>query len=176
VPIEIADYDPHWPVTAAAAAAELRRALPGLFTELEHVGSTSVPGLAAKPVIDLMAAVPALAAVTDHEAALLALGYWRLDAGMPGRLFYPPRPGTACAPTTCTSCPPPPRRPATSCCAITCAATRPTPAATPTSSGSWPRGGEDPAAYTRAKTGLIQELTDRARADRGLPSVPVWEE
>jgi GrpB-like predicted nucleotidyltransferase (UPF0157 family) len=31
-------------------------------------------------------------------------------------------------------------------------------------------------AYTRAKTGLIQELTDRARADRGLPSVPVWEE
>jgi GrpB-like predicted nucleotidyltransferase (UPF0157 family) len=30
--------------------------------------------------------------------------------------------------------------------------------------------------YLRAKTGLIQELTDRARADRGLPSVPVWEE
>ena len=30
--------------------------------------------------------------------------------------------------------------------------------------------------YTRAKTELIQELTDRARADRGLPSVPVWEE
>jgi GrpB-like predicted nucleotidyltransferase (UPF0157 family) len=94
VPIEIADYDPHWPVTAAAAAAaaaaaELRRALPGLFTELEHVGSTSVPGLAAKPVIDLMAAVPALGAVTDREAALLALGYWRLDTGMPGRLFYP---------------------------------------------------------------------------------------
>ena len=30
--------------------------------------------------------------------------------------------------------------------------------------------------YTKAKTGLIQELTDRARADRGLPPVPVWEE
>jgi len=30
--------------------------------------------------------------------------------------------------------------------------------------------------YLRAKTGLIQELTDRARADRGLPPVPVWEE
>jgi GrpB-like predicted nucleotidyltransferase (UPF0157 family) len=30
--------------------------------------------------------------------------------------------------------------------------------------------------YTKAKTELIQELTDRARADRGLPSVPVWEE
>jgi GrpB-like predicted nucleotidyltransferase (UPF0157 family) len=88
VPIEIADYDPHRPVAAAAAAAELRRALPGLFTELEHVGSTSVPGLAAKPVIDLRAAAPALAAVTDREAALLARGYGRLDTGMPGRLFY----------------------------------------------------------------------------------------
>jgi hypothetical protein len=31
-------------------------------------------------------------------------------------------------------------------------------------------------AYTKAKTELIQEMTDRARADRGLPSVPVWEE
>ena len=31
-------------------------------------------------------------------------------------------------------------------------------------------------AYTRGKTGLIQELTDAARAERGLPSVPVWEE
>ncbi|HEY3981888.1 MAG TPA: GrpB family protein [Streptosporangiaceae bacterium] len=88
MPIEIADYGPHRPVAAAAAAAELRRALPGLFTELEHVGSTSVPGLAAKPVIDLMAAAPALAAVTDREAAPLARGYGRLDTGMPGRLFY----------------------------------------------------------------------------------------
>ena len=35
---------------------------------------------------------------------------------------------------------------------------------------------DDGDAYTRAKTELIQELTDRARADRGLPSVPVWEE
>lgn len=33
----------------------------------------------------------------------------------------------------------------------------------------------DSLAYTRAKTDLIQELTDRARADRGLPPVPVWE-
>jgi GrpB-like predicted nucleotidyltransferase (UPF0157 family) len=35
---------------------------------------------------------------------------------------------------------------------------------------------DDGDAYTRAKTELIQELTDRARADRGLPPVPVWEE
>jgi hypothetical protein len=36
--------------------------------------------------------------------------------------------------------------------------------------------GTPDAAYTRAKTSLIQELTDRARLARGLPSVPVWEE
>ncbi|HMH90375.1 MAG TPA: GrpB family protein, partial [Streptosporangiaceae bacterium] len=40
MPIEVLDYDPGWPATAAAAIAELRRALPGLFTELEHIGST----------------------------------------------------------------------------------------------------------------------------------------
>ena len=35
---------------------------------------------------------------------------------------------------------------------------------------------DDGAEYTRAKTELIQELTDKARAERGLPPVPVWEE
>jgi GrpB-like predicted nucleotidyltransferase (UPF0157 family) len=52
--IEVAQYDEAWPVGAAAARAEL---IPlGLFAAVEHSGSTSVPGLAAKPVIDLMAA------------------------------------------------------------------------------------------------------------------------
>jgi GrpB-like predicted nucleotidyltransferase (UPF0157 family) len=50
----IADYDPRWPDMASTAITELRDAIPGLFTEIEHIGSTSVPGLAAKPVIDLM--------------------------------------------------------------------------------------------------------------------------
>ena len=97
--IEVVEYDEAWPVRAAAARAEL---IPlGVFDAVEHIGSTSVPGLAAKPIIDLMAAAD-LGAVAAAGDAL--------------------------------------------------------------------------AEYTKAKTELIQEMTDRARADRGLPSVPVWEE
>jgi GrpB-like predicted nucleotidyltransferase (UPF0157 family) len=80
--IEVVEYDEAWPVRAAAARADLISL--GVFDAVEHIGSTSVPGLAA-----------------EHT---------------------------------------------------------------------------DGTEYTKAKTELIQELTDRARADRGLPPVPVWEE
>ena len=56
--IEVVEYDEAWPVRAAAARADL---IPlGVFGAIEHVGSTSVPGLAAKPIIDLMAAADSL--------------------------------------------------------------------------------------------------------------------
>ena len=52
--IEVVEYDEAWPVRAAAARADLISL--GVFDAVEHIGSTAVPGLAAKPVIDLMAA------------------------------------------------------------------------------------------------------------------------
>ena len=56
--VHLSPYDPGWPARAAAYADELRPALePWLLSPIEHVGSTSVPGLTAKPVIDLMALV-----------------------------------------------------------------------------------------------------------------------
>jgi GrpB-like predicted nucleotidyltransferase (UPF0157 family) len=79
VPIEIADHDPTWPAQAEAALDELRAT--GLFTTIEHVGSTAVPGLAAKPVLDLMAAVDDLDAVLAGESALADLGYVREETG-----------------------------------------------------------------------------------------------
>jgi len=51
--IVIADYDPEWPQWFERAADEIRAALGEKVLELEHVGSTSVPGLAAKPLIDI---------------------------------------------------------------------------------------------------------------------------
>ncbi|MEX2246228.1 MAG: GrpB family protein [Dehalococcoidia bacterium] len=63
--ITIADYDAAWP-----ARFERERALildacgPGVFEAIEHIGSTSVPGLAAKPIIDIMPGVRSLAAIT----------------------------------------------------------------------------------------------------------------
>jgi hypothetical protein len=51
--IEVTDPDPHWPQQYRDLAARIREALGWRALQLEHVGSTSVPGLAAKPVIDI---------------------------------------------------------------------------------------------------------------------------
>jgi len=56
--IHLADYDPAWPGIYDGLAARIHAALGEDVRLLEHVGSTSVPGLAAKPIIDLLLAVP----------------------------------------------------------------------------------------------------------------------
>lgn len=132
-----------------------------------------MPGLAAKPVIDLMAATQSLDAVIAAEHHLAAIGFHRAETGMSNRLFYLRDDGDG-------------RR------------THHLPVVT---GDSWSTRNErllrdhlcvhpddrdrygslkerlrelDGEAYTRAKTALIQELV--ARSERGLPTVPVWEE
>jgi GrpB-like predicted nucleotidyltransferase (UPF0157 family) len=65
--IVLADYDPAWADQYAAARSRLEQALPGQIVGIEHVGSTSVPGLAAKPVID----IDLLLAQTSQESRYL---------------------------------------------------------------------------------------------------------
>jgi GrpB-like predicted nucleotidyltransferase (UPF0157 family) len=61
--IEIVDYDPRWAFLFNEEAARLRAVLdPSLIVGLEHFGSTAIPGLAAKPIIDILIAVRSLAA------------------------------------------------------------------------------------------------------------------
>ena len=75
-PIELADYDPTWPIRFEAEAAALRASLqPWLAGPIEHIGSTAVVGLLAKPVIDMMAAVESLSASEPARAAVAKLGY-----------------------------------------------------------------------------------------------------
>lgn len=63
--------------------------LGGSLVAMAHVGSTSVPGLAAKPVIDLLVIVRSLADAEDAVPELAALGYEYLgENGIPGRLFF----------------------------------------------------------------------------------------
>src|SRR5215217_5084237 len=57
-PIHLAPPNPSWPLQYAEAAALIRRALGSTAVVVEHVGSTSVPGLAAKPVLDVLLLVP----------------------------------------------------------------------------------------------------------------------
>ena len=56
--IQIVDYDPTWPDSYAREANRVRAVLDARVVRLEHVGSTSVPGLAAKPIIDIVLEVP----------------------------------------------------------------------------------------------------------------------
>ena len=64
-PITLVDYDPAWPALYAREEARIRSILGERALRIEHTGSTSVPGLAAKPVIDITMIV---ADVTDEEA------------------------------------------------------------------------------------------------------------
>jgi GrpB-like predicted nucleotidyltransferase (UPF0157 family) len=75
-PIEIAEHDPAWSSMFAAERSLLERTLaPWLGGAVEHIGSTAVPGLAAKPVIDIMAPVASLEASRDAIDALRELDY-----------------------------------------------------------------------------------------------------
>jgi len=75
-PVEIVAYDPSWPIQFREEAEVLRRAL-GIWLAgtIEHIGSTAVPGLSAKPVIDIMAGVQTLDASRPAIAAATELGY-----------------------------------------------------------------------------------------------------
>jgi GrpB-like predicted nucleotidyltransferase (UPF0157 family) len=65
-PLVIMDYQAQWPVKAAALIDELRAGLGPRAMRIEHIGSTSIPGMAAKDVIDLQVSTP------DLEAAAVA--------------------------------------------------------------------------------------------------------
>jgi GrpB-like predicted nucleotidyltransferase (UPF0157 family) len=75
-PIEIVPYDPAWPSRFLEESESLRQSLVRwLVAPIEHIGSTAVPGLAAKPVIDIMAGVRTLDDSRPAIAAATALGY-----------------------------------------------------------------------------------------------------
>ena len=73
--IVIADYDPEWPQWFERAAEEIRAALGEKVLGLDHVGSTSVPGLAAKPLIDINMAVADTTVEEAYVPQLEAIGY-----------------------------------------------------------------------------------------------------
>ena len=74
-PIHIVDYDPAWPGLFEREARRIQSALGDRVLLLEHVGSTSVPGLAAKPRIDIILAVADSADESSYVPALEAAGY-----------------------------------------------------------------------------------------------------
>lgn len=84
--ITVVPYTTVWADTFAQLAGIYRAQLGQLITGIEHVGSTSVPGLAAKPIIDIDILIQDAAGLPPVVAVLEQLGYtWRGDLGIPGR-------------------------------------------------------------------------------------------
>jgi GrpB-like predicted nucleotidyltransferase (UPF0157 family) len=78
-------YDPAWPMRFSEIRAVIQRTIAGTYYSVEHVGSTSVPGMAAKPIIDIDIVVRE-GKFADVRRKLEALGYsYEGDRGIPGR-------------------------------------------------------------------------------------------
>lgn len=75
VDIVLAEYSPSWPALYAREAQRIEKALGSQALQLHHVGSTSVPGLCAKPIIDMLLVVPHSADEAAYLPQLLAAGY-----------------------------------------------------------------------------------------------------
>ena len=166
----IAEPDQRWADLGRQACVVLAP----LFLAVEHVGSTAVPGLPAEPVIDLMACIEDLDEVNDP--ALGTFGYRMEPTDMPQRLFYRREDYDSTAyhlhVVTAESWSTRNERLLRDHL-LSHPADRERYAAL--KRGLMEKFGPGDA-YTRGKTALIQELTDAARAERGLPSVPVREE
>lgn len=93
--VTVVDYDPAWPARFEELRASVWPVVADLAVTIEHVGSTSVPGLAAKPVIDLDVVVRSRADMPTAVGRLTTLGYEHLgDLGIAGREALRPPEGT----------------------------------------------------------------------------------
>lgn len=86
--VRLLPHDPHWAEQADREAIRLLEAVRPAIGEIHHVGSTSIPGIAAKPIIDLVGIGPDLEAIELARPKIEALGYaWHGEFGLEGRRF-----------------------------------------------------------------------------------------
>lgn len=83
------DYNPDWPNMFQQEAERWANILEELLVASHHIGSTSVPGLAAKPIIDIILEVTSLKVLEQKQREVKALGYnCKGENGIPGRLYF----------------------------------------------------------------------------------------
>lgn len=87
--IVLAPHSAEWASSFDREAAAIANALADVPIEVHHIGSTAIPGIIAKPVIDMLGIVPALDELDAHAHRLTALGYESLgEYGIPGRRYF----------------------------------------------------------------------------------------
>lgn len=88
-PITVEPYNPQWAEQFHAEKRFLRIAFGDLIIDVQHIGSTAVPGLAAKPIVDILVGLQVLRVDQQHISALETMGYQYLgEAGIPGRVYF----------------------------------------------------------------------------------------
>ena len=93
-PVRIVPYDPAWPHLFARLGGDLRAALDSVAVRIDHIGSTTVPGLVAKPVIDIQISVAAFEPLAVYRLPLERLGYvFRTDNTERTKRYFREAPG-----------------------------------------------------------------------------------
>ena len=88
-PIVLAPHNAAWAAAFEREAAAIVDALADLYITVHHIGSTAIPGIVAKPVIDMLGVVPEVEALDVHAHRLAALGYEACgEFGIPGRRYF----------------------------------------------------------------------------------------
>jgi GrpB-like predicted nucleotidyltransferase (UPF0157 family) len=88
-PIMIVNYDPQWPVRYEEERERIIAAMGDFIDDIQHIGSTAILGLSAKPIIDILVIVPSLEQVEQSVQPLEKLGYEYMgDSGIPGRHIF----------------------------------------------------------------------------------------
>jgi GrpB-like predicted nucleotidyltransferase (UPF0157 family) len=93
--VELVDHDPAWAELYEQERELLADVFDGRAVGIEHIGSTSVPDLCAKPIVDVLVGLQELELTDEQVAAMERLGYRYLgEHGLPGRLFFRKEPRT----------------------------------------------------------------------------------
>jgi len=88
IPVELVPHSPHWAEMARVENTHLHDALGDVLIVVHHIGSTSIPGIMAKPIIDFLPVVTDLESLDAAMPRLVALGYDCLgEFGLPGRRY-----------------------------------------------------------------------------------------
>jgi GrpB-like predicted nucleotidyltransferase (UPF0157 family) len=86
--VELVSHNRAWPAAATAEGERLISALGSVLLVVHHIGSTAVPGIIAKPILDLLPIVTSIDVLDEHRSDLEALGYeWWGELGLPGRRY-----------------------------------------------------------------------------------------
>lgn len=92
--IVVTPYDPEWPELFRELSAQIRMVLGPLALRIDHVGSTAIPGLAAKPIVDVQVSVESFDDIGEIARAMDAIGYvWRKDNPDKTKRYFREKPG-----------------------------------------------------------------------------------